>query len=251
MAKFSIAYSRYLRPHQLGYMRHNSLGAAFEIAYTKYIQPNEGGYANLKNDKGGETYAGIARNFNPNWPGWTFIDFEKKKLGAEPKNNTKWPAIQYLVDQFYRDRWNANRMDEINSQEVADLLYDFHVHSQASAIRTIQKVVGVTADGSMGDQTIVAINKMNGAKLHADLLAARKAFLESLIAKNPSQEVFREGWMARLKKFPTTVKETIQQATDNINWPIMLGLTATGAIVAVVLLNRSRKKNEEVKALAA
>lgn len=241
MARFDIAYTSYIRPDLRGYFSGASLDASFDIAYKKYILPNEGGYANLKNDKGGETYAGIARNYNPTWPGWTFIDFEKKRLGSEPKNNTKWPTVQYLVDQFYLDRWNAHRFGDIVSQDVANLLYDFHVHSQSSAIKVIQKLMGVTADGAMGPATIAAINKMNAAKLHDSLVNARRQFLNALIDKNPTQEGFRDGWMKRLAKFPVLLK---QVQDSGLLTPILIVAGIGAAAVVFMQVNKKEKVKE-------
>lgn len=177
--------------------------ASFEIAYRKYILPNEGGYANIPGDKGGETYAGIARNFHPSWPGWTYIDFVKKTKGPI-KNNTKFPDVQYQVDQFYQDWWNAKRFGEITSQDVANLLFDYNVHSSTLAIKAIQRLVGVTADGVMGPGTIAAINRNDPAKLHDALKAERTIFLDALSNK-PGQEQFKSGWLARMAKFPDLV----------------------------------------------
>ena len=44
--------------------------ADFQPAFEKMIR-NEGGYTlhNVASDRGGQTFAGIARNFHPNWPG--------------------------------------------------------------------------------------------------------------------------------------------------------------------------------------
>ncbi len=212
--------------------------ASFDIAYKTYILPNEGGYANVAADKGGETYAGIARNYNQAWQGWTFIDFEKRKLSGKPiKLNRKFPSIDYLVRDFYLNRWNSIRLTEIVNQEIANLLYDFHVHSQATAIKFIQRIVGVPADGKMGTATITTINKGNAAKIHDALLSERKKLLESLIAKNPSQEIFREGWMARLAKFPTLLSPTTGGAA--------LGVLAVGAIILYVI-----SRSEDFKKLA-
>lgn len=177
--------------------------AQFDIAYRKYILPNEGGYANVATDKGGETYAGIARNFFPNWQGWTYIDFVKRTDGPI-KHNAKFPSIQWMVDQFYRDWWNEKRFGEINSQEVANLLFDYNIHSSTHAIKAIQQLVGVTADGAMGPKTIAAINKADPAKLHDALKEQRRQFLDTL-SKKPGQEIFREGWLARVANFPSMV----------------------------------------------
>ncbi|NDF50116.1 MAG: surface-binding protein, partial [Betaproteobacteria bacterium] len=49
--------------------------ADFAPAYEAMIR-NEGGYVlhDVPGDRGGQTYAGIARNMNPRWPGWALID---------------------------------------------------------------------------------------------------------------------------------------------------------------------------------
>lgn len=191
--------------------------ASFDIAYNKYIKPNEGGYVNDPVDKGGETYAGIARNFHPNWSGWSYIDFIKKTKGPIARN-AKLPDVQAQVDEFYRAWWDSKLFGQINSQEVANLLFDFNVNS-GSAIKIVQRIVGVTADGAMGPNTIAAINKANPSKLHAELKAARKSLYDSLVAKDPTQQKFYAGWINRLSKFPDLVA---------------VGITGLGIIIAIV-----------------
>ena len=53
------------------------MGSDFEKSLT-FVLSAEGGYANNKNDKGGETYKGVARNYNPHWGGWVQIDLVKE-----------------------------------------------------------------------------------------------------------------------------------------------------------------------------
>jgi lysozyme family protein len=177
--------------------------ASFDLAYKKYIQPNEGGYSNIPQDKGGETYAGIARNYHPSWEGFSYIDFIKRTKG-EIDRNTKFPDIQYAVDQFYLNWWNTARFGEIKNQDVANLLFDFNVNSSSTAIKTIQRLVGATADGVMGPATVAAINNYKDqAKLHDALKEERRKLYEYLIQKDPTQSVFADGWAARLARFPT------------------------------------------------
>lgn len=178
--------------------------ANFEKAYHDVIQPNEGGYVNNPNDKGGETYAGIARKFNPNWTGWTYIDFKKKTSGTI-KRNTKFPDIEYLVIEFYKNRWNGLRLDEIKNQKVAEFIFDFHVHSQTTGIKILQKVLGIKQDGKIGNQTITAINAANQSRLLNDLIEARKTFLKSLAEKDPTQETFLDGWLSRVDGFKNPI----------------------------------------------
>ena len=47
----------------------------------------EGGYVDDDDDRGGETYRGVARNFHPNWPGWDRIDAAKAVM-EQPVDNT-------------------------------------------------------------------------------------------------------------------------------------------------------------------
>lgn len=173
--------------------------ASFDIAYHQYIQPNEGGYAYIPGDKGGETYAGIARNFHPGWPGWHFIDLQKRN--GPIRHNTKFPDIQYLVDDFYHSWWDERYFGQISSQEVANILFDFNVNSDRAAIKTVQRLVNVTADGVMGQKTINAINSTNPATLYSQLKTERKAFYDRIVQRDPSQGKFYDGWMARLATF--------------------------------------------------
>lgn len=209
--------------------------ASFDTAYNTYIKPNEGGYAFVPGDKGGETYAGIARNYFGNWPGWVPIDFYKRTKGA-PKLNQKFPDVQQMVDQFYRDWWNAKRFGEINSQEVSNLLFDYNVNSGSLAVKAIQRLVGQSADGSMGVATITAINKANPAKLHNDLKEERRQLFTRL-AQQRNQSQFLKGWMARLNRFEDLAKPGIG---------ILAILVTVGAIYLIVKM----KDKPEAKRMA-
>lgn len=216
--------------------------AKFEPAYNTYILPNEGGYAKLVNDKGGRTYAGIAENYNKTWVGWPFIDFEEKKLKGQPvKNNTKWAHLQPYVDGFYRDRWNKNRFGEIASQDVANFLFDYHVHSQSIAIKAVQKLLGIKQSGTMDAVTLAAINKADSAALHDSLKKERAAFFETLYNRDPTQEGFRKGWTIRLSKFPTLIKENPV--------PVGLALAAVGGVALVIMLNKKKQTQPEIQPL--
>ncbi|MGL6121691.1 MAG: glycoside hydrolase family 108 protein [Shewanella sp.] len=197
--------------------------ASFEPAYNQYIKPSEGGYSHVVQDKGGETYAGIARNYFPNWKGWTYIDFIKRTKGPISRN-TLFPDIQFEVEQFYRDWWTTRRFGEIKSQELANLLFDYNVNSGTLAIKAVQRLVGVPTDGALGPATLAAINKADAAKLHDALKEERRQLYLRLIDNDPSQEVFRAGWMNRLSKFPSLV------VSSPISWVVIVavGLLLTG-----------------------
>lgn len=175
--------------------------ALFEPAYKRFIQPFEGGYVNNPNDRGGETYAGISRVHNPQENDlWTTIDFEKRARynGTIPRG-TKFPAIQYLVDAFYKSLWEKHRLSEIKSQGVATMFFDFIVNSGATkAVKILQKLVGTTADGIVGPITLGAVNKSNERDLLTRLTEARKDFYFTIVENDDTQKEFLAGWLNRL-----------------------------------------------------
>lgn len=169
--------------------------------YREVIEPNEGGYANVEGDKGSETYAGISRKFHPTWQGWTFIDYYKNNVG-KIKHNQKFKDIQYLVEEFYYNYWKQRNLDLIKFEPLQRLLFDYFVHSDSIAAKALQRIVGVTPDGKIGNQTIQAIEKLGYEKTYNALRKEREIFLMNLVDKTPAYEQFRAGFMKRLSTFP-------------------------------------------------
>lgn len=164
--------------------------AEFLPAFERMIV-NEGGYVlhTVKDDRGGATYAGIARNFHPSWQGWKFID-----QGETP------PAE--LVRQFYRSNfWAPLRLDEINEQEVAGNIFDFGVNAGLStAAKLAQLVAGTTPDGKIGSKTIAALNAINPDLFVARYALAKIARYRDIVVKNRTQQRFLVGWLNRALK---------------------------------------------------
>ena len=83
------------------------MSADFNIAYNP-VRTFEGDWCDVPGDKGGETYAGIARAF---FPDWHFIDaakahpsFQQGSL-AFSRHLTTLPNLEDLVTAFYRVQW--------------------------------------------------------------------------------------------------------------------------------------------------
>lgn len=165
--------------------------ADFLPAYERMLL-NEGGYKlhNVAGDRGGVTYAGIARNKNPQWSGWDFID-----RGEEP------PAT--VVRAFYREGWWLPLGgDQINDQKVAEALFDFGVNSSAYgrpavAAKLAQIVVGATPDGKIGSKTLAAINAFDPARFLDRFALAVLARYHAIGMKDKTQRKFWPGWFAR------------------------------------------------------
>lgn len=136
--------------------------ANFTIALKKVLK-NEGGYANNPNDAGGETYKGISRKNHPTWTGWISIDQIKK---AHPKGFKTilehTPELQDKVKDFYKRRfWDELCLDTCGNQELANQAFDMAVNAGIKAgVKILQKVLGIPADGVLGNVTKKAIAKI-------------------------------------------------------------------------------------------
>ena len=164
--------------------------AEFLPAFERMIV-NEGGYVlhTVAGDRGGMTYAGIARNFHPSWQGWKVID-----QGETP------PAE--LVRQFYRSNfWAPLRLDDVEHQEVAGNLFDFGVNAGLStAAKLAQLVVGATPDGKIGAKTLQALNAIDPDLFVARYALAKIARYRDIVTGNRTQQRFLVGWINRVLK---------------------------------------------------
>lgn len=188
--------------------------ADFLKAHTKTAR-NEGGYANNPADPGGETYAGISRVFNPSWVGWKVIDEAKTGKGF-PASLKHLATLPRLVLEFYaKNYWEANHLDQVVSQDVADWLYDHAVNGGGRGIAWMQEAAGVAADGAIGAKTIAAINAADpAALLHKAMIVASLYRLQRAHDK-PSQIQFLPSWLTRDGLTPELIKLVMAEAKDD------------------------------------
>lgn len=160
--------------------------ADFLPAFETMIR-NEGGYVlhTVEGDRGGMTYAGIARNMNPQWPGWVRID-----------NGDSVPTS--MVRDFYKQGyWDPIRGDQLTSQVIAQTIFDFHVNAGAVARKLAQLVVGATPDGTFGDKTVAALNAYPDDKFVMAYALAKIARYRDIVNRDRSQGKFLLGWLNR------------------------------------------------------
>lgn len=177
--------------------------ASFKIAH-KRTERFEGGYANDPLDSGGQTWRGLARNYNPKWKGWKIVD---EILALKPKDKNKalysHKELNELVDAYYEaNYWDCINLDYIASQEVANSLFDISVNmGSGRAAKFLQQSLNVLVDGKIGPKTIGAANSMDAKVLYDKINALRAEKYNQIIANNPSQEKFRKSWFSRIKPF--------------------------------------------------
>lgn len=177
---------------------------------------HEGGYANHKLDTGGQTYAGISRKNWPKWNGWKYVDTSVAKYNGNAAlinaDLSKNQTVQVLIKEFYKSNfWYAINAGAINDQQLAHNVFDFAVNAGVGAAskmlqRAANKVCGdLEVDGQVGAKTIAALNKLNGKAVYDNFNSERKVFYDNIIARNPSQDVFRKSWYSRIKPYKEIV----------------------------------------------
>lgn len=184
--------------------------AVFSQSY-QTVKSNEGGYVNNPNDRGGETYKGIARKMWPGWPGWVYVEAFKTKTDF-PQNLEKSTNLQDLVHSFYKENfWDVLKLDDINSQVIATELFDTSVN-QGSGVAAIylQRALNITnkngslypdiaQDGKVGPTTVRVANAHPDKRvllLTLNLMQGAKYI--SICEADKSQEGFYYGWMKRV-----------------------------------------------------
>jgi len=161
--------------------------ADFEKAFLNGMN-SEGGFklTNIDGDRGGQTYAGVARRYHPNWPGWVHIDA------------AKIPPTQ-MVRDFYRDEfWNKLNADAIEDQKTAETIYNFAINADwRVAAKIVQSMLGVAADGVLGVKSMAALNAYPKELFHPYFALAKIKRYTDICNRDRSQVKFLLGWNNR------------------------------------------------------
>lgn len=146
----------------------------FTTAFDRVLG-HEGGYVNDRRDPGGETKYGISKR-------------------AYPMEDIAGLTIERARQIYLRDYWGPAGCDAV-PDAVKLPLFDLAVNSGVkTAIRLLQRAVGVTVDGVLGPQTLQAAAAMPAPRLVARLMAHRLHMLTDLAGWNE----FGRGWARRI-----------------------------------------------------
>lgn len=152
---------------------------------------NEGGMVlhTVKDDRGGQTFAGVARNSWPRWSGWAVVD-----AGGVPHVD--------FVRNFYRANfWDTMRLSEVHNQDIARTMFDFGVNAGTKvSVKLAQVVVGATPDGVIGPKTLAMLNEVNADLFMALFALAKLARYEQIVTRDRTQAKFLLGWVRRVLK---------------------------------------------------
>jgi lysozyme family protein len=157
----------------------------FEQAFALLISPEfEGGYVNDPADPGGETKFGISKRSYPS--------LDIKSLTRDQ------------VKPIYKaDFWGPAGCDAV-PDELKYPLFDFAVNSgPRRAVKTLQKRLGVVADGSLGPKTLAELMLWPQKALAIALCLDRLYFLTTL----NNWPDHGKGWTRRIRRIIALIVE--------------------------------------------
>jgi len=171
--------------------------ANYDLYFPLEVQEEGSKYEQVPGDTGGCTKFGLTlddlkeAHFDSNHDG-TFSCDDVAALDR--------PSAYKILKQLY---WDYFRADEIPDQDLAEFIVDGGLNQgRVLIVKYIQSIIGVTVDGHYGPNTfaqLIADIKLDGGKNEFDALYKdRQDRYNAIVANNPTQKQFLNGWMNRL-----------------------------------------------------
>lgn len=132
-----------------------------------------------------ETFSGIYRLKQPQWPGWQLID----------AGDTTSQQLKDMVKTFFFSRfWVRPGLEQLPFP-LSALAYDFGVSSgDKTAIMKLQHLLMQNEDGQLGPKTIGAARDAHPYKLMMNYIGIRQDYLNGLSA----WKINNGGWSQRI-----------------------------------------------------
>jgi len=181
----------------------------YKDAINKVLE-HEGGFVNNPLDKGGATNWGVTQETYNNY--MTYITGKPyvstvAEIQAMPLDT----AIK-IYKLFY---WDVIWGDKIKKYSVAAAIFDQAINrGPDAALKQAQRVLGITQDGLMGNNTLTALNNATAttdseAKFLSSYLQESILAYNTIVKNNPSQSVFLNGWLKRVESLRSYVNSYI------------------------------------------
>jgi lysozyme family protein len=187
--------------------------ADFETAFN-VTDPSEGKYSNDPDDRGGESYRGRARRFNPELSLWEIIDSRKARKDF-PKCLDTNIELQNLVKESYKKiEWTGIMGDKIPNQAIANEVYDNAVNMGVKkSVEYLQRTINILnrnqrdyadikVDGVIGNKTIealqICIKRNTATKVLNVINGFQVKHYLTLMERNPTDEKWI-GWFNRVE----------------------------------------------------
>ena len=152
----------------------------------RLVLADEGGVSDNKHDRGGLTNKGITQATYDAW----------RELHGRPTRSVR--AIEHAeVDAIYREQFANKILFDKLPVGLDYALFDFAVNSGGSrAVRVLQRILKVRADGSLGARTLAALAEADIERVITSLCEERLRFLKRL----KTWKHFGKGWEKRVNR---------------------------------------------------
>lgn len=194
--------------------------ANFEKIYPT-IEKYEGYYVNDPLDPGGETYGGVARNYNPNWAGWAIIDSYKKLHGPIPYNfRIPDPKLDALVKSRAKQYFNNIYGDSIKSDSIATIAMQVYWGTSEGIKQVVQQAAknlgaNIALDNVFGGQTLKFINTLPQEQLYNEM---KRLYVDYFTRLGYGQPEYAAGWLNRVKYVLSVTDQFIKSEGKNITY---------------------------------
>lgn len=181
----------------------------FERALPRVLV-HEGGYVNHPADPGGETNRGITKRV---------YDAFRQRTGL-PAQSVRNITSQEVAAIYKAGYWDLAKCDQLPAG-VSYVVFDGAVNSGvAQSIKWLQRALGVTADGVIGNATLAAVQNYDDMDRLVDAICDRRlAFLKAL----KTWKTFGKGWGARVADVRATGKAWARGVDATQKSPVVPG----------------------------
>lgn len=157
--------------------------------YIPTLKRWEGGFSNHPNDPGQATMCGVT------------LSTYRKFFGTDKTVDDLKKMTWWQWETIMRTYWNTCRGSQIESQSIAELFVDWHINAGVNAIKQVQRMFGITADGIVGPITLRYLNSPNREVIFNRMKERREQYYYNLVRSNGSLRVFLNGWLSRTRSF--------------------------------------------------
>lgn len=175
----------------------------FTLKYEGIDSSPTGSYSNHPMDKGGPTKYGISCRFAESTNDLELFDANNDNvISPDDIKNLKF---EEAVSAYKRYFWDYYHLDNIEDNRKCFLVFDAAVnHGYSGATKLLQKTLvamgyDLKIDGVYGPKTEAAFRDCEVGSFVNVFLEKRESLYRAIVANNPSQKVFLNGWLNRIK----------------------------------------------------
>ena len=169
----------------------------------EYVLKNEGGFVNDPNDPGGATNYGITQGTYASWRGEPVNALDVETMSLEEAGT------------IYRERyWTPLGCDKLRQYPIACAMFDagvlFGIHASATSAQQASMFMlpeGLVVDGKIGVKSIAALDLVQPQVFLPGFRHMLRQRVNRIIELRPTSERYRDGWNARIDRYPDLASE--------------------------------------------